>query len=1412
MAKNNLKGTLSLGGKKGAINKTKKQNPIIKSRHIKQAPKRTGYYSGSGAPVQRQSDNPLERYIDRYLFSDEGRESGYSKTQLVDMVSKDPEGAKSLFIQAEEAKRYGTSELRKLGGEDSVVHLDNAYESIIGDTSLGMRTSPTDIIAGRMMNDNITGLHAFVAAAQEAEDMVKANLKPSSTSFEDRDVIARAAMSQGLDISSLVSTIKRSPAFKFGDIKSIPGAKNATQAMTVFRAMTGKDKGKQQVDESDVIAPNLYVEPINDPFIKDAVSVTDAFEAITDYYIDPIKLEQDAGFGEDEDLNNTRRRIRSYLEKELPHSVSGKAYDFALGGKGAWADALPSPDEVAEKIGESKFGDRYQPYLKTSTKMDNLQAAGVNTEGFIQAKDLKGSLQTIQKAFKASNQGGLKHTYDPERGSSRHIRDDLARGMDEGDTFGASVSDTTTEGEMTFESPLQLKFQELMEQFDIDTGFNTGRDDTSIDGNNKISEDDSRILRSLSKGRGRWYPKPEEFQENTVTNPKNPIPGSSSNSPKRKLNEQRREKVDKEWMNRPRPEGGVADRPTPSYLTTSLPLQETKDLKKPLRRPKNDFSDTAGTHERPSHTASWSDVEVPRVQTLPTNKEKIVQSKEANREKAGPDFWKQNENSKQPIQYGEPSKKNYEENRERQAAFYAANPHLQFIADDDDKEELGSKWQAGRLGRLGSSAVPSLTNSKAARGTLKDLYKGAFTPDKENAFKPNPNENNIHFSAGNALEEQAIGWYKDNVDDSIFEPGMMQDVNKKGQSTTPDAMTADGKRVVEFKSAQYLSDPYADATTQEGRNQRNQWQTYYAQLQHQMYISGAESGDIVQVAKDPLNPHLPDGGSFNSNNIQKRSYDRDEDFIERMKPMWDKFGENANTLAGLDSKVQKALTKAVADGSVEAYDTIAKKHGFDSDGSIRSALFGEDPREPRSRGGGGGGNYGGLGGSYMPTIGQAGRSVLSRSKAGRVANALYAIGKNAYDIADDANDTGLQIAAEARSAGFGNETQHRLNRASVQTERYATRQDALSDVRSFNLASGGLKAGFTDRAVNLVTSTRGAITFEDISTLDTSNPEAVSSLIEQTEGKLKQMGYDDSSIGAMMEQTGLKTLLTSDSDTLEGRKELNAGLVAIKETAIQANLSLQGTIGAAAKEVVTAIGIGTSTLDAIYNFLSGDFEGARERNDERGERSVVKQWIDKASSLFNPSEESSSKSDISSPEDVLNSGVDAVKSMGSSVKSLFEVDPREIDFEADIRSIPLNHQHVRRKIERVAEQYDTTPENIVRGMATYTKEESSGQEESDSFLIGDLFSDQNTEDMQEYLSNNPERLALAEAGLEAAYGINSASNPTALAEINKELSALATALKGQKIAFTIELLEGGGFAVSGIDQDGNVVKTTKVGE
>ena len=91
----------------------------------------------------------------------------------------------------------------------------------------------------------------------------------------------------------------------------------------------------------------------------------------------------------------------------------------------------------------------------------------------------------------------------------------------------------------------------------------------------------------------------------------------------------------------------------------------------------------------------------------------------------------------------------------------------------------------------GSSTVPSLTNPKKSGAAIKGLFKDALKSDEDKFFKPDPTDFNINFSAGDALEEQGIGWYKANVDNSIFEPGMLKsnDPAKRGQSTTPDAMT-----------------------------------------------------------------------------------------------------------------------------------------------------------------------------------------------------------------------------------------------------------------------------------------------------------------------------------------------------------------------------------------------------------------------------------------------------------------------------------------------------------------------------------------------------------------------------------------------------------------------------------------------
>ena len=82
--------------------------------------------------------------------------------------------------------------------------------------------------------------------------------------------------------------------------------------------MTGEDRAQQQVDKADLITPQMYKDASSDKFIKDAVSITDAFSRITDYYINPLELQKDTGLKENDDLERTRRRVQNYLENNLP--------------------------------------------------------------------------------------------------------------------------------------------------------------------------------------------------------------------------------------------------------------------------------------------------------------------------------------------------------------------------------------------------------------------------------------------------------------------------------------------------------------------------------------------------------------------------------------------------------------------------------------------------------------------------------------------------------------------------------------------------------------------------------------------------------------------------------------------------------------------------------------------------------------------------------------------------------------------------------------------------------------------------------------------------------------------------------------------------------------------------------------
>lgn len=1125
---------------------TSKPNPVIKSRqtHIKHNPHTYAIPNSSYRP----KTNPLEEQIDRFQRSEFGREMGYSDSELASIIKENPVTAKELFVKMKDNDRYGGAELRSLGGASE--YYEQEHESVVSYHNLGTTSNPLDIMAGRMSGKDVTGLHSFVKHAERARKIMSSGVGMNVYSEDPAEVIAYGAREKGIDLGGLVGRLRSSEAFKFSDVREVAGVRNNTQAMTVFKAMTGDDLSQQQVDKADLITPQMYKDASSDKFIQDAVKVSSAFKAITDYYINPLELSKDTGLGENADLESTRRRVQNYLERELPPQVTNQAIHLAQGGKGAWADALPHPDVVAAHLSKSKFGSKYAPYLRTAAGVDELSSLGVSPDEILKASDFKEELKTIQRAFKASNEGGLKHTFDPDMRSNVHELDELSKmGNDNFATFVTGteqarfIDSRSEERTESFQPYIESDATRVLDNIYGALGIQL----EGLEGeSNQTSKEEKALVREAIAQFG------EEGQA-MFTNMDPWFEGTISNS------------FARDWDTSKVDYTSIAGKPSTSSAGHSSPLDPVNQGPKPWPSIKP-----------PNYSPNYSSTGA-SAGTYFNNGERFVDLRTAK-------------------EYLQGTPKDIEANKRKQEAFFDANPNLTFLSNDDDKHEAGSVWHQKRQGLLSSSTIPSLSNPKKSGAAIKGLFKDALKSDEEKFFKPDPTDFNINFSAGDALEEQGIGWYKANVDDSIFEPGMLKssDPAKRGQSTTPDAMTSDGKKVVEFKSAQYLSDPYADPSTQEGRNQRQQWQTYYAQLQHQMYMTGAKSGDIVQMMKDPLNPHLPDGGKFTSDNIQRKTFDRDDDYIKRMSPVWEQLGQSANALSGLDPSIQKNLAKAVSEGNIDSYEKLSKKHGFDSDGSIRGALFGEGAggagssrRGGGSGGGGGGGIFSGIAGANRPGSQSIIRGALSGSPWGRAVNIATGIAEALYDTTMDANDFSVGVAASSRGAGYGNEDMFRNARDSMQRNRFVSAQDAIRDITTLSTASGGLHTGHTGEAVNIVTATRGAVSFEDIYNLNPEDEDAMANLVSKAESSMRANGYNDFAISAMMKKAGLSSGLSVGGKTMEGREAFNDAAVLMSTSVETAKLELISATGDAGDSIVAAI-------DRIHAFLTSDENSVRD--------------------------------------------------------------------------------------------------------------------------------------------------------------------------------------------------------------------------
>lgn len=560
------------------------------------------------------------------------------------------------------------------------------------------------------------------------------------------------------------------------------------------------------------------------------------------------------------------------------------------------------------------------------------------------------------------------------------------------------------------------------------------------------------------------------------------------------------------------------------------------------------------------------------------------------------------------------------------AKYFGERPWLQAIADDDDKMDPMSKWQRARRGRVTSSAASELFDPTKTQSAMRRLLEGAMTDPRSPATI---GSQTMWTRSGDALEPLALDWYSKNIDPNTFSPGLIFNRNKPGQATTPDAIADNGRRIVEVKSRNAFIDPdKIDTSTIQGKADAATVRKNYIQTQHQMYLTGANSTDLVEILRDQENPNLPKGkGGLDASNIRTRRISRDDELIQRMAPQWEAAGKAADQISGLKPNQQKLFAKAVEEGNIASFEKLTKKYGIDGGEALAATLgmvdedsTGEGKGNKGKGGSGGGrgrrpggdfgGNFGGFGGRDAPTDLRGGtRGVLSAmGPMGRMVNVGLTAAEVAWNTAKDLNNTGLNLSMGARSVGMS-EQLFRNMRMDMASGRYVDMGAAQSDISNIALAKGGMELGFVDRARQLVIGSRGAITLGDIQRTNLQDPTSVRKLMEQTEDRLRRRGVSDTGIAAVMEQTGLQSILGA-SDVEAGRQKLNDSVVQISDAVLSMELFAGGALGDISShgvELANTVKQGfTDVLGVLRgdatNIASFDSEGRKADGSTRDER------------------------------------------------------------------------------------------------------------------------------------------------------------------------------------------------------------------
>lgn len=499
-----------------------------------------------------------------------------------------------------------------------------------------------------------------------------------------------------------------------------------------------------------------------------------------------------------------------------------------------------------------------------------------------------------------------------------------------------------------------------------------------------------------------------------------------------------------------------------------------------------------------------------------------------------------------------------------QANFFATNPNLRQGPTDDDKLEAGSQWMAARWGLFTSSAAGEIDRTtqpkkkseftgrqKTTRGILEEAL-GVFDPTRT------PDVGSSEQRAGDAIEELVGERLRQKYSD-VFSPGLITDVTKPGQGTTPDFMTPGV--VHEVKSRRNFIDPN---NLNEDPWDHDKVAKNFAQMQHQMYMTGARKGYLHEVIRDTLDDHQPLGrkGLIENKNYKVTEYDYDEKYVDRMKPIWEEVGKFNEQISRLDNSFKTEFAEAVKEGNLASFEELAKKHniqgasayarhmgltgggGGDSGNTpeqeekaaetFAENLIGAFARIGTKRGGSGGG--GGILGTILGAI---------PGQAGMFATAAVKVGSEVFETMQQANDISLQQDTLARAAGFTNDAAFREAKSDIRGAMGLGDDEANATMQMLTLAKGGMQSGDPTLAKALISGSLGTITMQSIMGTNPQDSASMEKFLENTRKEMDRRGMDANTRAAIAHKTGL-TALTADS-LPEGRKKLNAFMADVEE-------------------------------------------------------------------------------------------------------------------------------------------------------------------------------------------------------------------------------------------------------------------------